>query len=144
MSLIADTAPLLALMDRKDPLRPDVRRVLQHEPGEIIVPAPVTAEVDYLAGQRLGSAARRAFLEDVAAGRFRVVCLSEVEYELVLRYDERYADLSAGLADLSVAVLAHRFKTLRLLTFDERHFRALRPVDGGSFVLLPRDESVRR
>jgi uncharacterized protein len=44
-----------------------------------------------------------------------------------------------GLADLSVVVLAHRFRTRRLLTFDERDFRAVKPLAGGSFVLLPRD-----
>lgn len=42
-----------------------------------------------------------------------------------------------GLADLSVLAVARRFNTLRILTFDERRFRTLRPLDGGSFVLLP-------
>jgi uncharacterized protein len=36
-------------------------------------------------------------------------------------------------------ILAGRFETRRILTFDERHFRALRPLDGGSFTLLPAD-----
>jgi hypothetical protein len=30
-----------------------------------------------------------------------------------------------------------------LLTFDERHFRALRPLNGGRFTLLPNDAPVR-
>jgi hypothetical protein len=51
----------------------------------------------------------------------------------------RYPDLTPGLADLSVVVLAHRFRTDRLLTFDERGFRALRPLAGGRFTLLPKD-----
>jgi hypothetical protein len=34
---------------------------------------------------------------------------------------------------------AHRFRTRRLLTFDERDFRAVTPVSGGGFMLLPRD-----
>jgi hypothetical protein len=40
---------------------------------------------------------------------------------------------------LSVVILAHRFRTRRLLTFDERHFHAITPLAGGSFTLLPRD-----
>jgi hypothetical protein len=127
-------------MDRREPRREVVRRAIRTEPGKLIVPAPVSAEVDYLLGERLGRRARRAFLEDIAAGRFRVVCLSDAEYELALWYDQQYADLDVGLADLSVVLLAHRFRTHRLLTFDERHFRTLRPVDGGDFVLLPQDE----
>jgi uncharacterized protein len=49
------------------------------------------------------------------------------------------ADLDLGLADISVVILAHRFRTRRLLTFDERDFRAISPLAGGSFMLLPRD-----
>ena len=109
------------------------------EPGSLIVPAPVSAEVDYLLGQRIGRVARRAFIEDIASGRLRVVCLDEAEYAAGLDYDAQYADLDVGLADLSVVLLAHRFATRRVLTFDERHFRTLRPLNGGRFTLLPAD-----
>jgi hypothetical protein len=47
--------------------------------------------------------------------------------------------LHAAVGDLSVVILAHRFRTRRLLTFDERDFRAVTPIAGGSFTLLPRD-----
>jgi len=49
--------------------------------------------------------------------------------------------MDVGLADLSVVVLAERWSTRRLLTFDDRHFRTLRPLGGGLFTLLPVDES---
>lgn len=51
--------------------------------------------------------------------------------------------LNLGLADLSVVVLAHRFRTRRLLTFGERDFRAVTPLSGGSFTLLPRGNAGR-
>ena len=54
--------------------------------------------------------------------------------------ERRYEDLDAGLADLSVVV---RQQTRRLLTFDEHHFRTLRPLNGGRFPLLPADEPPR-
>ena len=79
-------------------------------------------------------------LKDIALGNFQVVCLDPLEYSLLLEYDERYADLDVGLADLSVVMLAARFHTDRIMTWDERHFRALRPLRGGTFVLLPQDE----
>jgi predicted nucleic acid-binding protein len=139
VTLVVDAGPLIALMDRIDPMRPIVRNILSHESGRLVLPAPITAEVDYMLSERLGRRARLAFLTDLAERRFEVVCLEPQEYELVLREDQRYDDLDVGLADLSVVVLAHRFRTHRILTFDERHFRALRPLDGGSFTLLPRD-----
>ena len=139
MTLVVDAAPLIASADRRDPRLLSVAWVLEREPGEVILPSVVMAEVDYLIGQRIGRHARRAFLSDIAGGRFRVECLLEDEYQLVLDLDERYADLDVGLADLSVVVLAHRFRTRRILTFDERHFRALRPLDAG-FLLERLDE----
>ena len=42
-----------------------------------------------------------------------------MEYEMVLRLDAQYADNDVGLADLSVVVLARRFGTRRILTFEE-------------------------
>ena len=75
MTLILDAAPLVALADRRDPIGQQIETVLQQESGELVVPAPVTAEVDYLLGRRLGRRARVAFLEDLAAGRFTVGCL---------------------------------------------------------------------
>ena len=140
MTLILDSGPLVALADRKDPLGPRIETLLREEPGELVVPAPVTAEVDYLLGRRLGRGARLAFLDDLAAGRFTVGCLDADEHSVVIDLERRYADLDVGLADLSVVVLAERWSTRRLLTFDDRHFRALRPLEGGQFTLLPLDD----
>ena len=140
MTLVADAAPLIALADEIDPRGNEIAAVLGAERGDIILPAFVAAEIDYLVGRRTGRSARRGFLMDLANGRFRVECLLSMEYEMVLQLDRQYADLDVGLADLSVVVLARRFGTRRILTFDERHFRALRPLDGGAFTLLPADE----
>ena len=134
-----DAGPLIELADARSPLRSGIEQLLRVEPGRVVLPAPVSAEVDYLIGQRMGRMGRRVFLKDLAEGRFHVACLDAADYQLVSRYDEDSADLDVGLADLSVAVLAYRFETRRIMTFDERHFRALRPIDGGSFVLLPMD-----
>ena len=144
MTLIVDAAPLLVAADEREPLRDAVWEVLRSEPQTIVVPAPVTAEVDYLLRTRLGRSAAKAFLTDVAEGRFEVVGLSVDDHRLALEIDGRYADLGLGLADLSVIVLAHRFGTHRLLTFDQRHFRAVTALDGQPFTLLPADAELLR
>ena len=141
MTLLLDTGAMLALANRSDPQQRNVERILEHEAGELVLPAPIAAEVDYMLGRRLGQRARRGFISDLAQGQYQVACLELDDYETLRRLDEQYEDLNAGLADLSVVVLARRFRTKRILTFDERDFRALRPLDGGSFVLLPKDEA---
>jgi uncharacterized protein len=139
VTLIVDAGPVITLGDEADSLQGVIERILGEEPGQIVLPAPVTAEVDYLVRKRGGQSARHRLLRDLALGRFLVACLEFNEYDLIRTYNQQYADLDVGLADLSVVVVAHRFKTRRILTFDQRHFRVLHPLDGGSFVLLPYD-----
>lgn len=139
MTLILDAAPLVALADAREPHLEALLRIRDEEEGSLVLPAPVAAEVDYLLGVRFGEAARRAFLSDLAARRYDVACLEAGDYRMVAELDARYADLGLGLADCSIMVLAERFGTRRLLSFDERHFRAVAPLQGESFQLLPAD-----
>jgi predicted nucleic acid-binding protein len=127
VTLVIDAAPLVALADEREPRRNEILEILRAERGSLFIPAPVTAEIDYLLDRRFGAPARRAFLEDLAARRYESPGLEP-------------ADLNLGLADLSVAALAGRLGTRRILTFDQRHFRALRPIRGGAFTLLPADQ----
>ena len=109
------------------------------EPGQLTIPAPVTAEADYLIAQRVGEDARRRFLDDLAARRFEVECLTDIDYATIAMLQRQYADLRPGLADLSIVVIAARLRCTRILTFDERRFRAIRPLYGDGFELLPAD-----
>jgi uncharacterized protein len=143
VTLIVDAAPLVALGDSRDPLHSRVGDLLRSEQGALVVPAPVSAEADYLIRRRGTAQAARAFLRDVAAGRFLVEGLTPDEQALAARLDEQYADLELGLADASVVILARRFRTTRLLSFDDRDFRAVTPLSGGHFTLLPHDEDSR-
>ena len=51
----------------------------------------------------------------------------------------RYHDLRIGLAYLFLVVLAARYASRRILSFDERAFRTVAPLDGGAFTILPAD-----
>lgn len=139
MTLLIDTGPLVALADASEPRRQLLLDLLQQENGRLIVPAPATAEVDYLLGTRFGSPAREAFLTDLASARFTVASLEIGDYATVLDLERRYAALNLGLVDSSTIVLAARHRTRRIMTFDERHFRAVTPLDGGAFTILPAD-----
>lgn len=137
--LLVDAGPLVALSDRGDPRRDATRALLRDTAQPLVLPAPVTAEVDYLLGRRVGRIARLAFVDDLARGRFRVEALTRDEYSTVAMLERRYESLDLRLADLSLVVLAERFRTRDLVTFDERHFRNVQPLQGGAFRLLPAD-----
>lgn len=85
--------------------------------------------------------APRAFLDDLAAGTFVVDCLDRKELGLARDLARRYRDLELGLADASLAVLADRHRTDRIASFDERAFRAMTPLRGDAFTILPADRA---
>ncbi len=139
MTIVVDTGPLVASVDRADERYGAVARILESDAGPFVVPAPVSAEADHLVRERVGAEPARLILEDVADGHYQVVGLEAHEHQLVASLDRQYDALGLELADLSVFVLARRFDTTRILTFDERDFRAVQPLQGGAFILLPTD-----
>jgi predicted nucleic acid-binding protein len=53
------------------------------------------------------------------------------------------ADLGIGLTEASLVLLAARIGSVDVATFDERHFRAVRPLGvADAFRLLPLDTSA--
>lgn len=139
MTVVIDAGPLVAFGDANDPHFARVEQLLRTADGPLIVPAPVTAEVDYLLGRRVGHGPRRNFIADLAAGRFTVACLEREDYATIAELDLRYADLGLGLADCALVVIANRYQTDRIVSFDERHFRAVTTLAGGAFTILPAD-----
>ena len=74
-----------------------------------------------------------------ATGRFSVVSLERGDNATVLDLEARYGDLNLDLADCALVILAARHGTTRILSFDERHLRAVTPLQGDAFTVLPAD-----
>lgn len=139
MALMVDAGALYAQADRADPHHQAVVELLRAERGPLVTSQIAVAEADYLMLTRLGLDVEFAFLQDLAAGTFLAECLSREELGLALEVARRYRDLKLGVTDAALVVLARRYRTRRLLTVDERAFRAVAPLQGGSFTLLPMD-----
>lgn len=139
MALVVDAGALYAQADADEPRHAAVVEVLKAERETLVTTALAVAEADHLILDRLGLNVELAFLDDLAEGTFVTECLTRSELLTARSVVERYADLRLGLADASLVVLAERFKTRRILTFDERAFRAVAPLSGGAFIVLPAD-----
>lgn len=143
MALVIDAGALYAQADAQEPRHAAVVQMLRSEREALVTTELAVAEADYLILTRLGVDVELDFLEDLAAGTYLVTCLTRDELRTARAVVERYRDLRLGLADASLVVLADRYHTYRLLTFDERAFRPVVPLQGGSFVLLPSDDYSR-
>lgn len=139
MALVVDAGALYAQADAAEPGHAAVRAVLEAEREALVTTELAVAEADYLILDRLGSDAESAFLEDLVAGTFVVECLDGRELRAARDLIARHRDLRMGLADASLVVLAARYGTRRLLSFDKRAFRSITPLQGGAFTLLPAD-----
>jgi uncharacterized protein len=137
--IILDTSGLVAAYGHDQAQGNDVREVLRGEAGPLVLSPFVLAELDYLITSRLGAGAELNMLEDVAGGVYRLAEFTQHDMAQARSVIAKYADLKIGLADASIAVLAARHMTTRVLTLDLRHFRAMEPLQGGSFTILPAD-----
>jgi uncharacterized protein len=72
---------------------------------------------------------------------YQVAEFTVTDAERIADLARRYADLKLGIADAHTMTLTQpgRYGTRRILTFDHRHFRAVKPPQGGVFTILPAD-----
>ena len=137
--IILDTSGLVAAYGRDQAHGKEVLEVLGGGDGPLVLSPFVLAELDYLVTTRLGAGAELNLLEDVAGGVYRLAEFTQNDVTQARSVIAKYRDLKIGLADASIVVLAARHMTTEVLTFDQRHFRAMQPLQGGSFTILPAD-----
>jgi uncharacterized protein len=137
--LICDTSGLLAYFDASDAHYASVSSVIAADPGPFVVSPYVVAELDYLLATRRGVPAELAVLGELAGDSWELASLDPSDLRAACAVIDRYQDQAIGAADASLVVLAHRYRTDRLLTLDHRHFRVIRTATGRPFRLLPED-----
>lgn len=137
--ILLDSSGLIAFLDASDRFHAAAARTVAAEPGPFLLSPFVLAEVDYFLLDRLGLAAELALLGDIVERRYELVEFGAEELRKATDVVARYGEHAVGLADASIVVLAERYGTDRVLTLDERHFRALQTLDGRPFTLLPAD-----
>ena len=137
--IICDTSGLVTAYSATDSRSRQVIDLLRSEPGQLLLSPFVLAEIDYLIQTRAGVRDELKVLADVANGVYTLAELDRFDVAQAAAVVERYRKMKIGLADASRVVLAAKYGTTRLLTFDERHFRAIRPLTSAAFTILPAD-----
>ena len=135
--LICDTGGLVAFFDASDAHNAVVTAVIDRDPGPFVVSPYVLAELDYLLATRRGVPTELTALSELSGGAWDLAALDQADVSSARDIIDRYSDQAIGLADASLVVLAHRYRTDRLLTLDRRHFHVVRTIAGKTFTLLP-------
>lgn len=135
--IVADTGPIVALIDADDRHHESFRALFEENPDAWVLPWAILPEVDYLLLEHVGSRAEQAFLTDLAASVFRVEWGDERDLARASELTKRHKDLKLGLVDTVVMAVAERLEADAIATLDLRHFGAV-PIRGRP-RLLPRD-----
>ena len=122
---LADTGYWLALANRRDHWHTRAVSATKNLVEPLIVTWPVLTEACHLMLTRLGVQAELQFMRQVA----RVADIHEIRAD---RFSEiqalmvQYRDLPMDLADASLVLAANDLQTGRILSTDQRDFRAYR------------------
>ena len=138
--IVLDTSVVLAFMDRGDPNYERVRGWMEAVKEELCATPLILAELDHLVPRMGGTRAVEALRASFESGAYTVEWWRSALHETI-EIASRYESIDLGLTDASLIALAAHLKTTRIATLDERHFRAVQPLDGKAahFTLLPAD-----
>lgn len=141
-AIIVDTSAILAIFDEAYREHSQIAKIIEGTVASLVVSPLVVAEADYMLQNRLGDAAARRFASDIANEAYELAEWSAADHANALTVMDGYGDPNdyIGVADAANVILADTYRTTRLLTLDQRHFRALRPLWGADyFTILPYD-----
>ncbi len=135
MSLLLDTGPLVAAIDRSDKHHARCAALLESAGRPLLVPTTVLVEVCWLLEERPDI--ESMFLASVAGGEFEHVTVTADDLARMAELVRTYADLPLGAVDASVVAVAERLGLRDVATLDRRHFTVVRPKHTTALNLLP-------
>ena len=136
-TILADTGPLYALIDRDDSWHARVAAWWKQQNRDVLVPVSVLPEVCYLLQSRISAKAEIAFVNSVANGEFAVEPLDNIDVARAAELMKVYADFPLGFVDATIIAMAERLEIRTILTTDRRHFGVVRSAGLKSLVLVP-------
>jgi predicted nucleic acid-binding protein len=143
MIIVADTSALFAAFDADQPEQSRIAAIMETE--TLALSPLVITELDHLVHRDLGFSAAMQVIDALAGrmidGQYRLPELKPADIVAAQGIRAKYEGMRLDLADAVGVVLADRYKTDRILTLDQRDFRAIEPLTAGlhAFRILPAD-----
>jgi predicted nucleic acid-binding protein len=134
---LVDTTVLFALVSVGDVRHEEAANWYRDTDGPLVTTPLAVAELDHLIRRWGSQRALRSVYAQLENGGLELAWWDEA-LATTLEVVKRRPDV--GLVDASLVALAAHRRTTRIATFDERHFRTLKPLTGeDGFTLLPAD-----
>jgi predicted nucleic acid-binding protein len=134
-SVLVDTGPLVAILDRSDNRHAACVSVLRQARAPLVTVWPVLTEASHLLS--FSAKAQASLLELVINGTVRVEPLGDLDVSRMRELMSKYADLPMDLADAALVCVAERLRLRTVLTTDRRDFSLYRTKTKAKLTLLP-------
>ena len=135
--IIVDTGVLYAFFVAEDPFHEQASLLFRQLEGVHVISPFVLAELDYFVTTRFGIDGEMAMFNELLEGTYELPTMGWDDIRTCRTITSTHRDKLVGLTDASLVVLADRYRTSQIATFDRRHFTSMRGLDGQPFVLLP-------
>lgn len=113
---LIDSGPLIAYYNGGDKWHSTAKKFFEDFIGQVFTSEPVTTEVMWLlSSDRL---AQNEFLSDLAKNLYTVESLESGDYRLIAELNEKYKDVPADFADLSIVALSVRLGIRDVVSLD--------------------------
>ena len=135
--ILVDSGVLIAALISTDPAHQRVRLFLRGNREPLGLPSVTIAEIAHIIGKAGNIQAEARFLRLVASGTYPLLDPLPPDYLRAADLVEQYADFPLGAVDALIVAMAERFKVTTILTLDQRHFGAVKPLHCERFVVAP-------
>lgn len=133
--ILADTGPLVALIDQDEPMHARCAETLLFLPRPMVTSWAVLTEAMHLLGN-IGWRAQSGLWQMVRRGDLQLRDLDTAGAERAYSLMEQYRDMPMDLADATLIVLAEQLHLRRVFTLDA-HFLAYRTHGRQQLRVLP-------
>jgi len=136
MQVILDTSIVYSLMDKDDRDHLKTKSFFQKNNDFLyILPSTIIIEICYLIRTRLSPHLEIKFLEEINQN-FNLEPIKDIDILRIVEISKKYDTLDIGYVDASIVAMAERLKLNKILTLDNKHFRALIPKGFDYFDIL--------
>ncbi len=137
--ILVDTGALYALANQRDSHHREAQQFYQQVRGRetLATPISVVVETALLVEARMGPEVVRALWDDLIAGVFELLDVTQDTIAAARRIDQRYADANFGLVDATCLALCEQHRITRVFTYDRRDFAIYRPTFAKALDLVP-------
>ncbi len=115
-AVLIDAGPIIAYFDAGDKWHATASRFISEFRGQFVTTTPVITEAMWQLG--CDHRVQNELLLLVARGLFRNEALTATDFARIAELNEKYRDLPADFADLSLVSIAERIELYKIVSFD--------------------------